>query len=364
MRQYLAITGYNLILILLIVAFSQQNLFAQSTRIPRNDGTISSQDFVEGSKQFQGTEPLQVFIELNIFEVIIRNTDDIGFIYDIVGELGEIDGTDLAGNETTESNLSVLGQGSRDNLLPAGANVVAEVFEDDDGKIEATIQALAEDQILKIHANPILLTVEGIPARLETGEDVPFLERVNLGNIETVASRYRQTGVTLQITPWVGYMETDVQKTNPYILTDIQADLSAVTRFREENGFTQPIIDTRKYETNLWLKSGNRIIIGSIFRDSLSNRERGIPILRDLPLLGRLFRSSSTTNQVSQLYIIIRPVLFNIWGDDSIINQEQEFRRNYQQLQERLENQTQDAELEVNPFNEFRELLIDRSSPN
>jgi type II secretory pathway component GspD/PulD (secretin) len=85
--------------------------------------------------------------------------------------------------------------------------------------------------------------------------------------------------------------------------------------------------------------------------------------LRDILLLGRLFRNTQTDSQVAQLYIIIRPVILDIWGED-IMSQEQDFRRGFQQLQKNLDKKTEDAELEVDPFTEFRELIIDRASPN
>ncbi len=356
-------TIYSIVFVAMLLLFHTVKAHAQYPFSRDKDGNLVS-DNENPAEYFKGKKPLQVFIETSIFEVLISNEDNIGFVYDLIGEIGDIRGTDLAGNDKIESDLGVLGVGRREDLLPAGANVVARVYEGDDGEIRAVIQALAEDQIVKLHSNPILLTLAGVPAQLETGEDIPFLERTNLGDVETVASKYRQTGVTLNVTPYVGYMETDVERQNPYIRVEIDADLSTVSRFREENGFTQPIIDTRKYQTNVWLKSGNRIIIGSLFRDSLNNSSRGVPILRDIPLLGRLFHNSQTDSQVSQLYIIIRPVLLDIWSEDSIVSQEQEFRRDYQQLQKRLDEQTEDAKLEADPFNEFRELLIDRSSPN
>ncbi|MBD3267472.1 hypothetical protein GF373_12460, partial [bacterium] len=129
--------------------------------------------------------PLQVFLEVNIFEVILRNEDDIGFIYDILGEVGEFRGTTLAGDPIIESNLGVLGRSARDSLMPAGANIAAAVFEGDSGEIQTVFQALTEDQIVQIHANPIILTVEGYPAQLKSGDEVPFLSRAVLGNTET-----------------------------------------------------------------------------------------------------------------------------------------------------------------------------------
>ncbi|MGI6454321.1 MAG: type II secretion system protein GspD [bacterium] len=303
----------------------------------------------------------QVFIEVNIFEVLIRDEDDIGFVYDLLGEIGRVRGTSLAGENVIESDLGVLGSGTRDVLLPAGANIVARVFDSDEGEIHAVIQALAEDQIVKVHANPIILTVENVPARLESGEDVPYLERVSLGDVETVVSTYRQTGVSLEVTPDVKFFETDVQRKNPYITLDVTADLSNVSRFREEEGFTQPIVDTRNYTTTVEMQSGSRVVIASLFRDSYSPVSRGIPLLKDIPLLGRLFRSTQTSSVVSQLYIIIRPVIFDIWSEQPIIDQERAFRQDYQSMQDALNSSTEEMDVTPGPFEQFKDLMIERS---
>ncbi len=310
------------------------------------------------------SHPLQVFLEINVFEVLVRNVDDIGFIYNLFGEIGPFEGTNLAGDPVIESNMGVLGSGNRNQLLPTGANINATVLRADDGYVHAVFQALAEDQIVKVHANPIMITVEGVPARLETGDDIPFLARASLREVVTVVSDFRNTGVTLEVTPVIGYMSTDVQHKNPFIRTEIDADLSTVTRFREEEGFAQPIVDTRQYSTTVWLRDGMRILIGGLFKDSNSKRMRGVPILKDLPLLGRLFRSSGNTSRVSQLYIMIRPSILDIWSEEESFEEtlsEQE--QNYKQLREMLDKRAQEVKIDTSPMEQFRELFLDRSTP-
>ena len=179
--------------------------------------------------------PMQVFLEVNIFEVMLRNSDEIGFLYDVLGQVGEFRGTNLGGDQTIESNLSVLGAGARKALLPSGANIAAAIFEGNNGEVQMLFQALAEDRIVRVHANPIILTVEGIPARIKAGDEIPYLARVSIGGyIQTVVSNSQQTGVELTITPTVSYMDMDAEKKNPYITADIFANLSSVTRYRQE----------------------------------------------------------------------------------------------------------------------------------
>ncbi|MDX9753921.1 MAG: type II and III secretion system protein, partial [bacterium] len=294
-------------------------------------------------------------------EVLLRNEDDICFIYDILGEVGEFRGTTLAGDEIVESNLGVLGAGSRSSLLPAGANIAAAIFEGDHGEIQALIQALTEDQLVRVHANPIILTIEGQPAMLNSGDEIPYLARASLGNVETFVSESQKTGVNLVITPVVTYLETDAERKHPYITVSIQANLSSVTRFREEQGFTQPIVDTRQYITNVSLREGERILIGGLFRDSQVRKSRGIPILRDIPLLGRLFRSSTDSKVISQLFVMVRPLLLDIWeeGLETRFMDSQEFKES----REIFEKEMDGVNDKDSPFEEFHELFIEHGSP-
>lgn len=307
--------------------------------------------------------PYLIMLQINMFEVILKNVDKIGFIYDILGEVGNFRGTNLAGDPTVESNLGVLGSGNRNEMLPSGLNIVANIFEGDEGEVRAVLQALSEDQLISIHSNPILLTLDQQPAYMETGEDVPYLERKNLGNVETFTTSYVQTGLNLVVKPTVGFSDSDIQHTKPFVHLDIDASLSTVSGFKEEEGFTQPILETREYKTNVWLRPGERIIIGSLYRDSQTNISRGIPILQDVPLLGRLFRGTSDESNVSQLYVMVRPVLLDIWGNligaEAAINPEEDSR----ELRKKLEDRTREIKGQMNPYEDFRELFIDRSSP-
>lgn len=308
----------------------------------------------------EGSKPLQVFLEVNIFEVLLNDSTDIGFVYDLLGEVGDFRGTNLAGDPVIESDLGVLQSQNRNLLLPSGANVVGRIFEGDNGEVLATIQALSEDQMVRVHANPILLTLSGYTAKLQAGDDIPFLNRINLGDAITVETLFKETGVTLQITPWVVFSEIDIEKKDPFIYLNIDASLNSVTRFREEEGFLQPITDTRQYKSSIWLKSDERVLIGSVFKDSKFDSIRGIPLLMDIPILGRFFRGTSENSSISQLFIMIRPGVFDVWADDSsLMPLEQQSKI----IREFLKSKTLDIDQRPDPIGDLRDLFLDDAAP-
>lgn len=352
----MGISTFRLIRPILLLLFCCQFVLAQ------DEYTAIINDAEAKAMEDENKRPLQVFLEVNIFEVLFTDTVDIGLIYDLLGDVGEFRGNNLAGDPNIESDLGVLGSSNRNQLIPSGANVVAEVLEIDDAELLMTIQALSEDDIVRIHANPILLTIDGRLATLKSGDDIPFLNRVISNNNETVATEYLQTGVELRITPHVRFAELDVEEKNPFVFVNIDATLSSVTRFREEEGFLQPIVDTRQYKSNVWVKGGQRILIGSIFQDSRINQTRGIPLLMDIPLLGRLFRSSEVSNEIAQLIVLIRPAVYNVWAEDDTELSTAELQS--QMMRDFLRRKTLDFETrETDPFLEFRDIFLDYSAP-
>ena len=184
-----------------------------------------------------------------------------------------------------------------------------------------------------------------------------------LANIETVVTNFTSTGVNLTLTPTIKFFETDIQRKNPFIEIEIDTSLSTVTRYRDEQGFAQPIVDSRQYTSTVRVKTGNRILIGALFRDFQSNSTRGIPIMKDIPLLGRLFRSTSTESGISQLYIMIRPFVIDIWEkgiDQSVTEQEENAKR----LRKMLEKRAEQFDSEPSPLLEqFRQLFLDHMTP-
>ncbi len=347
--------------------FVPSSSYAQLS-LPRDPTTFAlpadAMDQIRQAYEGQVETTYQVMIEIIVFEVFLKNLDSIGFIYDILGEVGEFWGTNLAGDPTVESNLSVLGSSDRSSLLPAGANIVSNIFESSDNdRVEAVFQALAEDQIVQVYSNPRLLTLNQVPARLETGEEIPFLERKSLGTSETFTTNFRQAGVTLDIVPNVQFSETDIKREKPIIITDVHVKLSTISRYREEEGFTQPIVDTRDYKTIVPLRVGQRIVIASLYRDTQENNMRGIPILKDIPILGRLFKGTTDTNSISQLFVMIRPDLYDYQGQQVQTRNMTDPDQKSKEFRQLLEHRTREIEGRTGPFEDFRELFIDRNSP-
>ena len=156
---------------------------------------------------------------------------------------------------------------------------------------------------IKILANPKVLVLNNHTATIDSVEEIPYQELSETssgGSIGTVS--FKEAGIKLEVTP---------QITNDgYVIMHVKPEQSAqVGTFQIEESET-PIVETRKTDTTLRVKNGQTIIIGGLRKSEPSIVESKIPIFGDLPLIGVLFRKSSTTLVESELGVFITPHIY------------------------------------------------------
>ena len=120
---------------------------------------------------------------------------------------------------------------------------------------------------------------------------------ITLSGVNGVSQQvqYVNVGVTLQIAPRVS--------SDGYVTSHIYAVVSSVTGTSQ--GY--PTISQREAETSASVRDGETFVIGGLTQENdLTNRSK-IPLLGDIPLLGRAFRADRTTKSNTELYIVITP---------------------------------------------------------
>ena len=179
-----------------------------------------------------------------------------------------------------------------------GGVVLAQRREINSGKYRATafLEALAENGLAVMHARPTLTTVSGEPAEFFSGLEIP-VPTISEG---IVGTEYRETGVSLAFTPTV--------------LSQSQISLSVQPRIREIAaggasiaGTIVPNINERSASTTVELADGESIAIAGLYRRSSGTSEAGIPLLKDIPVWGALFRTERDTDRSVELVIVVTP---------------------------------------------------------
>lgn len=239
------------------------------------------------------TGGLQVKLRVRVAEVRRDLSKQLGFNWDAVGSFGDFS----LGLATGRTAINAAG-----DLVRAadGAGSLFARSSGSSGDISSTIDALAEDGLVTLLAEPSLTAVSGEQASFLAGGEFP----IPIANDDGAFSvTYRKFGVSLQFVPTVLSQDRISMRVVPEV-----SELSTAGAI-EFNGFSIPSISVRRAETTVELGSGQSFAIaGLISRTSETNVSK-LPGLGDLPILGALFRSSSFQRSETELIIIVTPYI-------------------------------------------------------
>lgn len=160
----------------------------------------------------------------------------------------------------------------------------------------AHLQALERDGEVNILTSPSITTMDNQMAFTEHGQRVPY-ETVDEDGSRTV--EFEDAVLRLEVVPSV--MEGN------HLKMDIRVNKDEVDFTRDVRG--QPVIRTKHTETNLVVRDGETIVISGLSKETLSDTERGIMGLRDLPGLGWLFKSREQEQEMEEFLIFITPTI-------------------------------------------------------
>lgn len=186
---------------------------------------------------------------------------------------------------------------------------VAGDFDSSTGEgIGLLIQALKTDGSTKILSTPSVVTLDNEEAMLTAGEEVPFqtgrFTSTNNGSNNPFTTINREeVGVKLKVKP-------QISKGNAVRL-EIEQESSKVKS--GEPGLQTTSKNTMK--TNVLIQNGELLVLGGLIEDQIGGASSKVPLLGDIPLLGRLFRESSKTEDQSVLMMFIRPTIIRTAKD-------------------------------------------------
>ncbi len=169
--------------------------------------------------------------------------------------------------------------------------------------LTAIAQAFQTDENINILSTPQILTTDNEEARIVVGENVPYQTRSSQisGTSDTFSSfEYRDVGLTLKITP---HISKDRQ-----VRLVISQELTALTTSPEETDF-RPTTLKRSIDTTVVVKDKSTVVIGGLIGETITRNVGQVPCLGNIPGLKWLFRSQSTSNEKTNLYIFLKPTV-------------------------------------------------------
>jgi pilus assembly protein CpaC len=165
------------------------------------------------------------------------------------------------------------------------------------------IDALKEEGLLKIMAEPTLIALSGKTANFLAGGEFPIPVPQPSGVGTTITIEYKAFGVGLNFTPVVLSNKKISMQVAPEV-SDLDFNRAVVIQ-----GFVVPAINTRRASTTVELADGQSFAIAGLLSENVREVVSKFPILGDIPILGALFRSSSFQKNETELIIIVTPHL-------------------------------------------------------
>lgn len=182
-------------------------------------------------------------------------------------------------------------------------------FIDADFQLDAYLQFLEQEGVVDIVASPSVVTRNGVPAVIQTTEDIPFLQpgAVTFGGTFQYNVTVKQVGVTLNVVPFLVGDDT--------LHLVITAEVSRLGREfvvgTDSNSLPIVIPSTsrRTASTEVLVRNGQRVVIGGLKLREVRNATAGIPFLRSIPILGWLFSNDSQEEINTTIYFVIEPTV-------------------------------------------------------
>jgi general secretion pathway protein D len=252
----------------------------------------------------------QVMVEAAIVEVSGDISDALGvqWAVDARGGSGGLGGTNFSGTGLSVGRVLQAIQDNKNDVdnntlsnLPDGA--IIGLGTDSFGVLVTALSANSKSNLL---STPSLLTLDHQKAEILVGQNVPF----QTGSFTTSASgadnpfttiERQDIGVTLKVTPHINE--------GGNLRLEIEQEISSIAPTSQGVNAVDLITNKRSIKSTILAEDGQVIVLGGLIQDDVTQADAKVPLLGDIPLLGRLFRSTKETRIKRNLMVFLRPTV-------------------------------------------------------
>ena len=166
------------------------------------------------------------------------------------------------------------------------------------GQYQVFLQAVQTDSRFNVLSTPRIFTTNNATAQINISQSLPYVTNQTVTTTGTILYNYNflSVGIVLTVTPRItsnGYVTMDVTQT--------------ANDFVSYTSFNAPIVNQREAQTTVSVKDGETVVLGGIINNAVSRTVSKVPFLGDLPLVGNLFRSTSKTDNKTELLVFLTP---------------------------------------------------------
>ena len=257
--------------------------------------------------------PPQVLLEVLIAEVTLDKTNQYGINWQVFTQNG------ISGDSTRGLSVGVGQPAFTDSALAGLQGLGVRLIRLASIDVRAIIRALASQTNVRVLSTPRILALNNEEARILVGSQVPFSQSTRTG-LDVVVDRvvqFRNVGTQLTIIPTINK--------DGYVTFRVLQEVSALTQQTIQAALNAPVITVREAETSAIVKNGSTVVIGGLIGETEEVTETGVPILKDVPILGYLFKGHSVTRNRTELAIFLTPyVVFTDEDAEELLRRERD----------------------------------------
>jgi pilus assembly protein CpaC len=246
--------------------------------------------------------PTQVHLRVRVAEVSREVMKEFGINWEAILQNGDFAFGFVSGRAVTDGLGSFL-------RSPTGADSAFGGWEGGDDVVNAAVDALAEEGLINVMAEPNLTALSGETASFLAGGEFPI--PVDSGN-DGIEIEFKEFGISLAFTPTVLSSDRISLRVRPEV-----SDLSEKGAINI-GGLVIPALSTRRAETTVELGSGQTFAIGGLMLSDVESAISKYPGLGDVPVLGALFRSSRFQSNETELVILVTPYLVRPFNEPQL----------------------------------------------
>ena len=256
----------------------------------------------------------QVYVEAAIIEMSLTKMRDVGFEFlyapqEIQTGTGAPT-TPLGGtNFGNIANVAATGPAALAQMSGLAVGVIKGTFTYNGAtflNVSALLHALQNDGNVNVLSTPNILTTDNQKAEIMVGQNIPIIagstsSAATGGNIQTQINR-QDVGIKLQITPQI--------TSDDNVRLEVKQEISDVIQTAGLNAnVLGPSTSKRSADTTVVIKDRQTMVIGGLIRDNVTSNTSKVPLLGDIPLLGWLFKTQTTSIEKTNLMIFITPYI-------------------------------------------------------
>jgi len=286
--------------------------------------------------------PLQVLINVVIAQVTLNDSQSFGIDWAYLGSAGT----------TLQTNFNQATAVTEGDPLGLIINRIT-------GNWRVTLNALAKESDVNILSRPSLLITDNQEGVINVGKEVP-VEISNTTNTNSTGDEggtnvtqqiaYRKTGIELTVTPQINE--------DGIVNMVIKQGLSAIEgQTSGADVGLNPTFTNQEINTTVVVRDKETIILGGLIESVEVDSESGVPVLKDVPLVGNLFKSQGTQVERRELILIISTNILNVEGDYDAFNNA--FKSRYYAAADYLDEQLSDNKGKKHLLNKDNNYLND-----